>query len=150
MEDYIKHYNNALQLAWEFHKNQVDKTGLLYITHPMRVSNNCNKQKDKIVGLLHDVIEDTNCTLEILRMKRFPTECVMSVDAISRRSGEDENDYYARLIVDLMATRVKKRDLEDNIRLVRFLDPLENKDLHRAEKYHKRIRMIDCILEVRG
>ncbi len=86
---YIELYNKALRLAITSHANQVDKTGILYITHPIRVADACDGWVDKIVALLHDVVEDTDCTFDILRAI-FPEEIIMAVDAITRRDGESE------------------------------------------------------------
>ncbi len=142
---YIELYNKALRLAITSHANQVDQTGILYITHPIRVADACDGWVDKIVALLHDVVEDTDCTFDILRAI-FPEEIIMAVDAITRRDGESEHDYYVRVLHNIIATRVKKHDLEDNIRLPRFINSLKQKDLDRAAKYHKRLRMIDSVL----
>ena len=61
---------NKLELAYAIalvaHKGQVDKAGVDYINHPLTVSRNCKNEKEKIVALLHDVLEDTKVTKEDL------------------------------------------------------------------------------------
>lgn len=54
----------ALRIATDTHINQVDKAGSPYIFHPIRVSNRCSTDDERIVALLHDTIEDTEVTPE--------------------------------------------------------------------------------------
>ena len=49
----------ALILAAKALTGQVDKGGAPYILHPIRVMLACEGEKEKIVALLHDTLEDT-------------------------------------------------------------------------------------------
>lgn len=138
-------YNHAILVAIKWHGEQKDKSGILYITHPLRLAEQLDRWEDKIVAALHDVIEDTDCTMATLKLL-FPPIITDAVDAITRRDGESETDYYVRVMANPIATRVKYKDLKDNMRLERFHNPLKQKDIDRAMKYHKNLRMLHAVL----
>ena len=108
--------SRALALAGLAHAEQVDKSGKAYILHPVRVMLRCQPHGDiaQIVGVLHDVVEDTWVTLEHLRALGFSEEVVAAVDAISHREGEKYFDYIERCSSNHTAALVKLADLEDN------------------------------------
>ena len=59
--------NKALNIAYKAHIGQLDKGGSPYILHPVRVALHCQTEDEKIVALLHDVVEDTSITFEDLK-----------------------------------------------------------------------------------
>ena len=69
----------AVALALEAHRGQKDRAGQPYILHPLRVMCRVQTPAEKITALLHDVIEDSNTTLEDLRARGFPEEIVKAV-----------------------------------------------------------------------
>ena len=73
---------NKIELAYAIasvaHKGQADKVGVDYINHPLTVSKNCNNEQEKIVALLHDVLEDTKVTKDDLLLF-FDKEIVEAV-----------------------------------------------------------------------
>ena len=108
------------------HAGQVDKAGEPYITHPARVVARirAGEHLDRAAAWLHDVVEDTDLTLDDLRAVVSPT-VVSAVDALTHREGETRADYYARVLQSPTALRVKTADIDDNAdpeRLAR-LDP---------------------------
>ena len=108
--------SRAVALAALAHAEQVDKSGKAYILHPLRVMQRCQPHGDsaQIVGVLHDVVEDTWVKLEHLRALAFPDEVVSAIDAISHRKGESYFDYIERCSSNQIAALVKLADLEDN------------------------------------
>ena len=58
--------SHAIAIATEAHKGQKDKYGQEYLHHPIRVMNMGRNLKERIVGILHDVVEDTEWTFEDL------------------------------------------------------------------------------------
>ena len=66
----------ALEIATKAHKGQVDKAGRNYIEHPITVASMCYNENEKIVALLHDVIEDSELTLEEIKSYGFDDEVV--------------------------------------------------------------------------
>jgi GTP diphosphokinase / guanosine-3',5'-bis(diphosphate) 3'-diphosphatase len=109
-------FARAVALAAVAHARQLDKSGRAYILHPMSVVQRCERHGEaaQVVAALHDVVEDTWVTLDMLRELGFPDEIVEAVDAISKRDGERFFDYIRRCKLNPLATLVKLADLDDN------------------------------------
>ena len=110
----------ALNIAYSAHQGQIDKGGIPYIQHPIRVALNCLTDDEKIVALLHDVIEDTNVTVEELRQAGFSTTIINAIIALTRIDGEDYMQFIKRLSLNDLATSVKIQDLKDNMDIRRL------------------------------
>lgn len=111
-------YQDALSDMFSFHKGQVDKCGEPYYLHPLRIAAHFQELNDAdgaIVGLCHDLPEDTCCSLEYLD-NRYPEHIVDAIDAITRRKNETYKQYIRRCIKNPIARRVKKQDILDNLR----------------------------------
>ena len=132
--DYNELYDKALQIAIRAHKGQKDKAGHDYILHPIRVSERCDDPRAKIVALLHDTIEDTDVTADYLREEGFTEEIVEAVLAVTRREGEEYDDYVRRAAQNELGRMVKRADLEDNMD-IRRLPELTDRDVERLRKY---------------
>lgn len=132
--------NKALLLSYEAHKDQVDKAGLPYFLHPIFVALNMETVEQKTVALLHDVVEDTDITLEDLRKEGFPDEIIEAVDAITKTE-DDYEKYIQRVKTNALATAVKIADLKHNSDLSR-LKTVTEKDLKRLEKYKKALEYL--------
>lgn len=129
--------NKALQIATLAHKGQKDKVGKDYINHPIMVSSMCTTLEAKIVGLLHDVVEDTNITLEYLK-EFFSNDIIEAIDLVTKRYPIDINLYYKNIKNNKIAREVKIADLTHNMDLSRFeKDKITQYDLDRTEKYRK-------------
>lgn len=127
--------NKAIILAIEAHQGQVDThNGHPYIEHPFRVMNAGQTLQEKIVGILHDVIEDTAWTLDRLKAEGFSREIIEGVDALSRRNDETYDDYVRRLENNPLAVRVKLNDLTDNMDIRRW-DEITDGELPRLRRY---------------
>lgn len=110
----------ALEIACKAHNGQVDKGGNPYILHPIGVALNCNTQQEKIVALLHDVVEDTPITIEDLRMAGFANGIIDAVKCLTKTEGEEYKDFIKRVSTNKLATQVKIRDLKDNMDVTRL------------------------------
>lgn len=126
----------ALQIATDAHLYQVDKAGVPYISHPIRVSNRCSTDDERIVALLHDTIEDTEVTAEYLLMEGFPRNIVDAILSVTRNEDENYEDFIKRSRLNPIGRQVKLHDLEDNMDITR-LNELTEKDLYRLNKYIK-------------
>jgi (p)ppGpp synthase/HD superfamily hydrolase len=106
----------AIAVAAAAHHDQLDKAGKPYILHPIRVMQRVRQYGTavEIIAVLHDVVEDTWVTLELLRSMGFTDEVVEGVDALTRRDGEEYFDYIARCSRSYSGALVKLADLEDN------------------------------------
>jgi (p)ppGpp synthase/HD superfamily hydrolase len=138
-------YLLALKIANEAHKNQVDKGGTPYINHPIEVAKNMDTNEEKIVALLHDVIEDTDVTLEQLKETGFPLEVLAAIDAITKRNNEEYGQYLDRLIKNKYATKVKIQDMVHNSDISRIPNPTD-KDFERVDKYTEKIKQLKAYL----
>lgn len=137
----MRYAHIALQLAKQAHKGQKDKAGKDYIQHPIHVAEQMQTDIEKTVAYLHDVVEDTDVTLSLLQEMGFPGEVVDAVDAITKRSGEEYNDYLQRVVGNPIARKVKIADMEHNSDITRFENPTE-KDKERCNKYKTKILQI--------
>ena len=128
--------NKALSIAALAHEGQVDKSGVSYILHPLRVMMEMHNEEEQIVAILHDVVEDTDVTLNDLKSEGFSDILIDAVDAISRRKDESVREYFDRVINNILARKVKIRDIEDNLRITRLLS-VTKKELNNISMYHK-------------
>ena len=127
----------AVRLAAEAHEGQVDKSGLPYILHPLRVMAGVDDLEAKMVAVLHDVLEDTAVTVEQLREAGFSSAVIAGVLSVTHGDGEDYADYVVRAKADPLGRLVKLSDLADNTRLERAMFRLDNveRDVARMRKY---------------
>lgn len=131
----------ALMIAAKAHAGQTDKAGAAYIFHPIRVSCRCFTDEEKIVSLLHDVIEDTDVTEDYLLSEGFPRNIVDSVLSVTRNEDESYDDFIKRCRLNPIGRQVKLHDLEDNMDISRLRQVTE-KDLARLNKYIEAYRYL--------
>lgn len=136
----------AIALAANAHKGQVDKAGDPYILHPLRLMLSRKNEPERICAVLHDVIEDTDITLDNLRNQGFSEEVITALDALSRRENESYDDFISRILDNKLACYIKLADLKDNMDLSRIEVPTE-RDYQRTEKYRKAADRIRNVLE---
>jgi len=127
---------DAISLATKYHEGQVDKGGKPYISHPLRVMENMTLEDEKIVAVLHDIVEDTTITLQDLKNRGYSDYIVNSIDCLTKRDGESYDKFVERTMTDTMASYVKLADLEDNMDIGR-LKIVTEKDRVRIKKYKK-------------
>ena len=127
----------AIQIATEAHKGQLDKAGRDYIGHPLRVMEMGKTEDEKIVGVLHDVIEDTDWTFEMLEAEGFSREVIEALKCVTKLAeNENYDDFIERVKKNPLAVAVKINDLTDNMD-IRRLPYLSDKDVKRLKKYLK-------------
>lgn len=131
----------ALKIATKAHEGQTDKAGAPYIFHPIRVSNRCSTDEERITALLHDTIEDTEVTAEYLLMEGFPRNIVDAILSVTRNENESYEDFIKRSRLNPTGRQVKLHDLEDNMDITR-LNELTEKDIYRLNKYLKAYRYL--------
>lgn len=139
---YTQLTKKSLSIAYDAHKNQLDKSGLPYIFHPFYLAEQMNDEYSICVALLHDVVEDNNYTIQEIENMGFP---LVVVDAIRVLTHDNEIPYfdYINWIKDNQIARIVKiEDLKHNSDLTR-LNEVREEDLKRIEKYKKAL----CILE---
>jgi len=128
----------AINISIDAHKVQKDRGNISYINHPIYLALNMNTEDEKIVALLHDVIEDSNkYTLNDIR-EYFGDKIADAIDCITKRKeiGESYNDYLLRVKSNSIALKVKLADIAHNLMIERI--PFkDDKYLKMAKKYEK-------------
>ena len=133
----------ARDIAMKAHAGCVNpKTGEAYITHPAHVAACVHGDAAKAVAWLHDVVEDTELTLDDLRAAGLDDDVIRGVDGMTHRPGEDYLDFVRRAAADPLARQVKEADVRHNLDLGRIPCPGE-KDLERVRaKYLPALRIL--------
>jgi len=131
----------AILIAAQAHLGQRDKAGAPYILHPLRMMMRMESEAAMIAAVLHDVVEDSDRTLEQLRGEGFSEEILQAVDCLTSRDGETYDEFIARVQTSAIARQVKIADLEDNMNVKR-IGEITSKDLARIEKYHRAWRAL--------
>ena len=127
----------AIEIATQAHQGQFDKSGKDYIGHPLRVMEMGQTENEKIVGVLHDVIEDTDWTFEALEAEGFSQEIIAALKCVTKlHENEKYDDFIERVQKNPLAVAVKINDLTDNMD-IRRLPYLSDKDVKRLKKYLK-------------
>lgn len=125
----------AIEIATKAHDGQYDKAGKEYIGHPMRVMEMGETEAEKIVGVLHDVVEDTEWTFEMLAAEGFTDNVIEALRCVTKLSEDEDYDHFiTRVMTNPIAVKVKMNDLKDNMNPDR-LGILTDKDIARMEKY---------------
>ena len=138
--------NKAIEIAAKAHDGQVDKGGAPYILHPLRVMLNCKSETAKVCAVLHDVVEDTNITLDDLKDVGFTDEIRTALNCLTKRKGENYDDFIDRVLTNETACWVKLADLADNMDLTRIQNPTV-KDAERILKYKRASERITDALD---
>lgn len=133
----------ASKIAYKAHEGQTDKAGVPYIFHPIHIAEQMDSEESCVVALLHDVIEDSNITLEILS-KYFNDDIITALRVLTKKENDDYVMYIKRVKTNKLATKVKIKDLEHNRDLTR-LDEVTDKDRKRSLKYWQAIRYLEDI-----
>lgn len=132
----------AIEIATEAHRGQLDKAGCDYIEHPLRVMAAGKSLDEKIVGVLHDVVEDTNWTFEGLAAEGFSAEVIEALRCVTKLSESEPYDkFIARVKRNPLAVAVKLNDLSDNMD-IRRLPYLSDKDIKRLKRYLKAYKQL--------
>ena len=138
---YTDKTKKAMKLCYEAHKDQVDKSGLPYVFHPAHVAEQMTDEATTIVALLHDVVEDTDYTLEDLAAEGFGKDILEAVALMTHEDDVPYLDYVAKLKNNPIARAVKLADLAHNSDLSR-IGEIDEETRKRLEKYKKAIALL--------
>jgi hypothetical protein len=134
--------DRAKAIATSAHEGQVDKAGKPYIEHPMRVMNMGKTVEEKIAGVLHDVVEDSDWTFEMLEKEGIPKDVMDALRCVTKLSEDEDYDHFIeRVKTNPLAVKVKLNDLKDNMDITR-LGEVAEKDLGRLNKYIRAYRQL--------
>jgi (p)ppGpp synthase/HD superfamily hydrolase len=146
----------AIKIAVEAHTGQVDKGGNPYILLPLRVMLSLNSEDERIVGVLHDVVEDCEgWTWERLKDQGCSDEIIAALKSVSK-TPEEEAEYQAlpederlghylefiqRAKANKIGRRVKEADIRDNLDITR-IDDITDSDINRLNRYKKALSIL--------
>ncbi|MEX5667534.1 HD domain-containing protein [Pseudomonas fluorescens] len=128
----------AIAIAATAHAGQVDKGGAPYILHPLKVMLRMSSLEERVVAVLHDVVEDCGISLDDLRNEGFSEEVLSAIESVTKVPGETYEDFVDRAAQNSIGRKVKLADLEENSDLSRIASP-SWEDLERIEKYRRAI-----------
>lgn len=131
----------ALKLSFEAHKNQVDKSGMPYVYHPFHIAEQMKDEETTIVALLHDVVEDTDITINDIRKMGFNEDVCAALTLLTHDDSVPYMEYIKEIRKNPIAKAVKLADLKHNSDLSR-LDTVDDKARKRAEKYEQAIDIL--------
>ena len=132
---------DAIELAVKAHRDQLDKAGAPYILHSLRVMMRMQTEKEQIVAVLHDVLEDTTVDLSLLKKMGYSDEVIEAIKCLTRQSTEPYSEYIERIKSNSLSLVVKIEDLTDNLDLQRIKRP-SPEDLKRHAKYKKALKVL--------
>lgn len=129
--------NDALALVAEHFQGMVDKDGEPYVMHCIRVMMGIDDPQGQLVGLMHDLVEDTAVTTDELSGRGFSTAVVEAVELVTHKPQDSYAEYVVRLKSNPLARAAKLSDLRDNASLGRVLyrESSTDKDANRIQRY---------------
>lgn len=133
----------ASKIAYRAHEGQEDKAGVPYIFHPIHIAEQMDTEASCIVALLHDVVEDSDITIDYLS-QYFSEDVMVALKILTKNENDDYVEYIKRIKTNKLATKVKLKDLEHNSDLTR-LDEITDEDRKRATKYINAIKYLENI-----
>mgnify|MGYP001493161649 CR=1 FL=1 len=133
----------AIEIAVNAHKGVTDKGGNPYIVHPLRVMMSLKSDNEKIVGVLHDVVEDAeDWDFERLKEEGFSEEVLDGLRSVTKISDEEDyNEFVQRALSNAIGRAVKVADIRDNLDVTRIGELLQ-KDMKRLNKYKTSLKVL--------
>lgn len=135
---YTELTNKAMKIAYAAHHGQVDKAGLPYIFHPIHLAEQMEDEVSCCAALLHDVVEDTDVTMEDLA-KEFPEEVIAVLHLLTHAEDVPYFDYVRSIKANPIAVKIKLADIAHNSDQTRCVDSglTEEQLAYFREKYRK-------------
>ena len=138
---YTELTKKALKISFEAHKDQLDKSGIPYVYHPYEVASGLNTEEAVCVALLHDVVEDTDTTLEELEKEGFGKTVIDALKLLTHSDDTPYFDYIRAIKQNPLATAVKLSDLKHNSTRSR-MNVITDWDEKRYQKYAQAMKML--------
>ena len=139
---YTKKTKRALQICFDAHKDQVDKSQIPYVFHPFHLADQMQTEAETVVALLHDVVEDGDYTFADLEKEGFGEEIINALKLLTNNDGSKYMDYVAKIKENPLAKAVKLADLKHNSDITR-LDVIDEKALKRRDTYLEAIKFLE-------
>lgn len=128
--------DKALLLAVVGHAGQEDKGQNSYIRHPLRVMEKMDSEDEMVVAVCHDLVEDTDFSLDDLITLGFTANQIKAIDSLTKRDGEEYAERIERVANSTVARKIKVADIQDNLQVWRLKNKkLTQKDMDRMQHY---------------
>lgn len=137
---YTQNTKKAINIAYNAHMGQTDKFGIPYIFHPMHLAESMDTEEECIVAILHDVVEDTDITFDVLE-KDFSSTIIEALKLLTHDKTVPYKEYIKNLKDNPIAKKVKLADLIHNSDISR-LEHITSKDYVRLEKYKNALQIL--------
>ena len=145
MQVHHKYLDAAIEIAIKAHSGQLDRYGAPYIFHPIRVMIKADTIENKIIAILHDVIEKSSYSAKDLRGIGFSGSVVDTVVSLSRIDKESYQDYIDRVSLNQSAIKIKLLDLDDNISSLTNEKSKRNKRLLMSKYQNAKTTLVNLI-----
>ena len=133
----------ALKLCFEVHKDQVDKTGLPYVFHPFHLAEQMDDELSTTCALLHDVVEDSNVTLQNLADMGFPPAVLEVLALLTHAPDIPYMEYVKKIAVNPIAKKVKIADLKHNSDVTRVDGEVDEYMQARWQRYKTALEFLE-------
>lgn len=140
-KEQLAEFEKLIHYVAQAHEGQIDKAGLPYFHHVVRVMNSVITPLHKTLALMHDLLEDTKVGEDDLFRMGFDFELIGKLRKLTRQEGQSYSEYIDGIIEDFDCSIVKLADLRDNMDLTRLAE-LSDHDIKRTKKYHKAFQRI--------
>lgn len=132
---YTEQTKKAMQIAYDAHEGQLDKGGVPYVFHPWHLAEQMDDELSTIVALLHDVVEDTDWTMEQLAAEGFSAEVLEVLGLLTHPKGQPYMEYVAGLQHNPVAVKIKLADLRHNSEFTRLSAVTADQQARLERKY---------------
>ena len=129
----MNNLERAIALAVDAHAGQTDKAGKTYIRHPLRIMQQMETPQERVVAVLHDVVEDTEYTPAMIE-EEFGEEIRDAIVRLTKQDGESYFEFVERASANDLAQKVKIADIEDNM--------VSEKTVERQMTYHRALQQL--------
>jgi len=135
----------ALKIAYEAHRDQLDRSGLPYVFHPFHLAEQMEDEVSTTAALLHDVVEDTSITFEALAARGVPGEVIEILKLLTHDPAMPYMEYVQKIkdSGDPHAIKIKLCGLAHNSDLTR-LNQVTEADMKRLEKYRAARHLLEA------
>ena len=135
----------VMRIAEYAHRGQFDRGGYPYIHHPLHIAEQMEDEYTCAAALLHDVVEDSDFTVDDLRERGIPEPVIEAVALMTRKTEYPYMDYIRDLSENRIARTVKLADLRHNMDVHRLEWPLNDQDERLRTRYKKAVRLLESV-----
>ena len=135
---YTELTKKAAKIACQAHMGMEDKSGWPYIMHPVHLAEQMETEDACVVALLHDVVEDTDITMEDLEREGFTDVQLHALKLLTHDESVPYMDYIRMVRTDPLARTVKLADLDET-----RIPEMSEKDLKRIRKYREAVKILE-------